>query len=121
MNATGYMVRQILKFVRDIGAGTVVVEDRTGYAPHLRSLGLRARELSRFEVKEHFLPVAGSPTNRAICKAMTSLHPSLERFGRDKRTGTRSFGEPDRWRTVVLLAVAFFIAAQEKKPNSQLL
>lgn len=118
MNATGYMVRQILKFVRDIGADTVVVEDRTGYAPHLRARGLRARELSRLEVKEHFLLVAGSTTNEALCKAIAAAHPTLERFARDKRTGTRSFGEPDRWRTVVLLAVAFLIAAQEKKPNS---
>lgn len=118
MNSTAYMVEQIVKLKADIGASTIVVEDRTGYAPHLRALGLRVRELSRFEVKEHFLPVAGSATNEAICKAIVAAHPGLERFGRDKRRGTRSFGEPDRWRTVVLMAAACLLAGEDTINNN---
>lgn len=119
-NTAEYMARKAADVARQVGARRIVVESQTGYHGQLAALGHEPEEMSISEVKQLVLPVASSPTHGELCRVVADAHPALARYGIDKRSGVRSFDVPDRWRTVVLLAAAFVLAAKRRGTSTNL-
>jgi hypothetical protein len=119
-NTAEYMARKAADLASQVGASRLVVEAHTGYRDQLVALGHDPEEISISEVKHLVLPVASLPTHGELCRAVVDVHPALARYGIDKRSGVRSFDVPDRWRTVVLLAAAFVLAAKRGGTSTNL-
>lgn len=119
-NTAGYMARKAADLATQVGASRLVVEAHTGYHGQLAALGHEPEEISISEVKQLLLPVASPPTHRELYRAVVDAQPALARYGIDERSGVRSFDVPDRWRTVVLLAAAFVLAAKRRGASTNL-
>lgn len=119
-NTAEYMARKAADLARQVGASRLVVEAHTDYHGQLAALGHEPEAISISEVKQLVLPVASSQTHGELCRAVADAHPALERYSIDKRSGVRSFDVPDRWRTVVLLAAAFVLAAKRRGTSTNL-
>jgi hypothetical protein len=107
------MAAAVHELVARYSVSRVVAERQSVHAATVGALGLRIEELSLFEVKALLLPLAGPRTNRALFQAVMAEQSQLRRYGTADADGrVLSLGEPDRWRTVVLLAAAFVLAAK---------
>lgn len=114
-----FAATQVLSLIRDYGASHVALEKGGDLSALLHQRGLQTIDLSLTEVKELVLPVAVRRTNGNLLAAVMSERPDLRRFGTAGQDGQLlSLGEPDRWRTVVLLASAFAIAAKRRRTST---
>ena len=97
------------------GVRGVVSERGAGVAEQLQSVRLMTEEISLREAKSLLLSLDVRQTNRALFKKVMAERPVLRRHGSlDRDCHVESLGEPDRWRTVALLAAALILAAKRR-------
>ena len=114
-----FMADRAQELAVDYNVNRIAVERQGELVGYLRVLRLQPEELSLAEVKKRVLSVDVPKRNQNLIETVAEIRPNLRRFalaGRDRPVFTT--GEPDRWRTVVLMAGAFALAAKRQTTSS---
>jgi hypothetical protein len=108
--APGVIALLIRQLVEDYALSELIIEEGPVLEAAADFLPVRVHTLSLQRVKQHLLPEGALPTYAGLYHQLLKEHPKLQRFVTVLK-GTGQIATSERWKTVMLLAVALGLAA----------